>query len=50
MGQVMADMMDGHPQGNPWRDLKWPAIPGHFGRPWFLPAVGAYYRMKDIMH
>ncbi|BEV13433.1 hypothetical protein HBDW_02210 [Herbaspirillum sp. DW155] len=25
----------------------WPAIPGHFGRPWFLPVVGAWYRLKD---
>jgi glycine/D-amino acid oxidase-like deaminating enzyme len=24
-----------------------PAIPLYGGRPWFLPAVGAYYRMKD---
>ena len=23
------------------------AIPGHFGPPWFLPAVGLYYRLKD---
>ena len=47
MGQVMADVMAGKPEGNPWRDLKWPAIPGHFGKPWFLPVVGAYYRMRD---
>ena len=25
----------------------WPAIPGHVGPPWFLPAVGLYYRLKD---
>jgi NADPH-dependent 2,4-dienoyl-CoA reductase/sulfur reductase-like enzyme len=25
----------------------WPAIPGHLGPPWFLPLVGAYYRIKD---
>ena len=47
MGQVMADVMAGKPEGNPWRDLKWPAVPGHFGKPWFLPVVGAYYRMRD---
>lgn len=47
MGQVMADVMAGKPEGNPWRNLKWPAIPGHFGKPWFLPVVGAYYRMRD---
>lgn len=47
MGQVMADVMAGKPEGNPWRELKWPAVPGHFGKPWFLPLVGAYFRMRD---
>lgn len=47
MGQVMADVMDGRPEANPWRALKWPAVPGHFGTPWFLPLVGAYYRFQD---
>jgi hypothetical protein len=28
-------------------DLSWPAIPGHLGKPWFLPFVGAYYRIQD---
>jgi hypothetical protein len=27
--------------------MPWPAIPGYFGKPWFLPLVGAYYRMRD---
>ncbi|HNP62681.1 MAG TPA: FAD-binding oxidoreductase [Woeseiaceae bacterium] len=47
MGQAMADAMNGRPELNPWKDLRWPAIPGHFGPPWFLPFVGAYYRVKD---
>jgi glycine/D-amino acid oxidase-like deaminating enzyme len=47
MGQCMADVMAGNAQANPWRDRDWPAIPGHFGAPWFLPAVGIYYRLKD---
>ena len=47
MGQAMADAMNGRPELNPWKDLRWPAIPGHFGPPWFLPLVGAYYRVKD---
>jgi glycine/D-amino acid oxidase-like deaminating enzyme len=47
MGQRMADVMSGNAGANPWRDLSWPAIPGYFGWPWFLPLVGAYYRMKD---
>ncbi|OLP43010.1 NAD(P)/FAD-dependent oxidoreductase [Rhizobium oryziradicis] len=47
MGSIMADVMDGKEELNPWRDFDWPAIPGHFGPPWFLPILGAYYRMKD---
>ena len=47
MGQVMADVMDGKPEANPFRDLAWPPIPGHFGPPWFLPLVGLYYRALD---
>lgn len=47
MGTVMAEVMDGRAELNPWKDFVWPAIPGHFGKPWFLPLVGAYYRIKD---
>jgi glycine/D-amino acid oxidase-like deaminating enzyme len=47
MGRQMADIMGGNTAANPWRDLAWPAIPGYFGWPWFLPLVGAYYRFKD---
>lgn len=50
MGGVMADVMDGNAQANPWRELDWPAVPGHFGTPWFLPLVGAYYRFQDSRH
>ena len=50
MGQVMADVMAGQTERNPWRDLAWPAVPGHFGKPWFLPIVGAYYRLQDWLH
>lgn len=50
MGQVMADVIDGRVEANPWRELSWPAIPGHFGKPWFLPLVGAYYRIQDRLH
>ena len=50
MGRVMADVMAGHAELNPWRGLDWPAIPGHFGQPWFLPIVGAYYRLQDWLH
>lgn len=47
MGTIMAEVMDGRAELNPWKDFAWPAIPGHFGSPWFLPLVGAYFRLKD---
>jgi glycine/D-amino acid oxidase-like deaminating enzyme len=47
MGERMAAVMAGDHEANPWRGRAWPAIPGHFGPPWFLPAVGLYYRLKD---
>lgn len=50
MGLLMADVMFGDATRNPWRTLEWPAIPGHFGRAWFLPLVGAYYRLQDVLH
>jgi glycine/D-amino acid oxidase-like deaminating enzyme len=49
-GQGMAQVMDGRTEANPWRELAWPSIPGHFGKPWFLPFVGAYYRVQDALH
>ncbi|MBI1385068.1 MAG: FAD-dependent oxidoreductase [Rhizobiales bacterium] len=48
MGEAMARVMAGDPAANPWRDLAWPAVPGHLGKPWFLPLVGAWYRMRDL--
>ncbi|MEX3944067.1 NAD(P)/FAD-dependent oxidoreductase [Paraburkholderia sp. BR10937] len=50
MGQVMAEVMSGNPSANPWRDFAWPAIPGHTGKPWFLPLIGAYYQIKDVFY
>jgi len=50
MGQIMAEVMGGNPAVNPWGDFDWPAIPGHFGPTWFLPFVGAYYKLQDILH
>lgn len=47
MGRQMAEVMAGDESANPWTRFDWPAIPLHLGRPWFLPFVGAYYRMKD---
>jgi glycine/D-amino acid oxidase-like deaminating enzyme len=50
MGEVMADVLGGNAAANPWADLDWPSVPGHFGKPWFLPLVGAYYRIQDRIH
>jgi glycine/D-amino acid oxidase-like deaminating enzyme len=47
MGTAMAEVLDGKTEKNPWHGDSWPAIPGHYGKPWFLPFVGAYYRYLD---
>jgi glycine/D-amino acid oxidase-like deaminating enzyme len=47
LGMVVADAILGHQDRNPMRDYPWPAVPGHFGKPWFLPLVGQYYKMLD---
>ncbi|HEY5832419.1 NAD(P)/FAD-dependent oxidoreductase [Streptomyces sp.] len=49
MGRQMAEVLDGRPSANPWRGLKFPRVPGHFGPPWFLPFAGAYYRALDVI-
>jgi glycine/D-amino acid oxidase-like deaminating enzyme len=50
MGNLMARRVAGDAVVDPWRDIEWPAVPGHFGTPWFLPAVGVYYRLMDRLH
>jgi glycine/D-amino acid oxidase-like deaminating enzyme len=47
MGIVMADAILGKADRNPVQGLAWPAVPGHFGKPWFLPIVGLYYKTLD---
>ncbi|MDP2699839.1 FAD-binding oxidoreductase [Thalassospira sp.] len=49
MGMAMADAIMGRPDHNPVAGLKWSAIPGYFGKPWFLPIIGAYYRYRDLV-
>ncbi len=49
MGVVLADMILGK-DCNPLANMPWPAIPFYSGRPWFLPAVGTYYRIKDLLN
>lgn len=50
MGQQMARVMAGERAANPWDGLDWPSVPGHFGKPWFLPLVGLWYKWQDIIH
>ena len=47
LGMAMADAIAGHEDTNPLHGLDWPAVPGHFGKPWFLPLVGLYYKALD---
>jgi len=47
LGMIMADAILGKPDRNPLKGLDWPAVPGHFGKPWFLPLVGLYYKTLD---
>jgi glycine/D-amino acid oxidase-like deaminating enzyme len=48
MGRQMAEVMNGEPDANPWRDMTFKRIPGHVGPPWFLPVAGAYYKALDL--
>ena len=47
MGKVMAALITGQPVSNPWQRSNWAAMPGYFGKPWFLPVAGLYYKAKD---
>ncbi len=47
LGMTIADAMLGREDQNPMKGLDWPAVPGHFGKPWFLPLVGMYYKVLD---
>ncbi len=47
LGDVVADMILGRPDRNPFRDLPFDPIPFYDGRPWFLPFVAAWYRVLD---
>jgi glycine/D-amino acid oxidase-like deaminating enzyme len=47
LGMIIADAMLGREDRNPMKGVDWPAVPGHFGKPWFLPLVGLYYKVLD---
>ena len=46
MGKVLAGNVLGEAE-NPWAELRNPPIPGHFGRPWFVPFAGLYFQARD---
>lgn len=47
LGMIVADAILGRADRNPLKGLAWPAVPGHLGKPWFLPLVGLYYKALD---
>ena len=47
LGDAIACRMAGDTAPHPLMDRPWPAIPLYGGRPWFLPLVGAYYKVLD---
>ena len=47
LGELVARRMAGERIDHPLFDDRFAAIPLYTGRPWFLPLVGAYYRVKD---
>ena len=47
LGQQMAPVMAGEAGANPLRMLDWKPIAFNYGTPWFLPLVGAYFKLKD---
>jgi glycine/D-amino acid oxidase-like deaminating enzyme len=49
MGKVLAEMVGGDSSSNAWRNLSFPAVPGHLGPPWFLPPAGAYFKVLDAV-
>ena len=49
MGKVLAQVLGGDASANLWQDLKFRAVPGHFGTPWFLPPAGAFYKFLDLV-
>jgi glycine/D-amino acid oxidase-like deaminating enzyme len=47
LGDVMADVLLGRPDRNPFRGLPFRPIPLYSGRPWFLPLAGAAFKVLD---
>lgn len=49
LGMTVARRMGGERVEHPLFDDRFPPIPFYHGNPWFLPLIGAYYRVKDVL-
>lgn len=49
LGELIARRIAGEPIEHPLMSDRFDAIPLYNGRPWFLPLVGAYYRLRDYV-
>jgi glycine/D-amino acid oxidase-like deaminating enzyme len=49
LGALVARRIAGEPVEHPLLSDSFPAIPLYRGKPWFLPVVGAYYKLRDWM-
>jgi glycine/D-amino acid oxidase-like deaminating enzyme len=49
LGDLIARRIAGQTAASPLLDLEIPTIPFYRGNPWFLPIVGAYYKVRDWM-
>jgi glycine/D-amino acid oxidase-like deaminating enzyme len=49
LGALIGRRMAGEPLEHPLFDDRLAPIPLYRGTPWFLPFVGAYYRLKDLL-
>jgi glycine/D-amino acid oxidase-like deaminating enzyme len=47
LGELVARRIAGELIEHPLFDDRFPPIPFYNGRPWFMPLVGAYYKVKD---
>jgi glycine/D-amino acid oxidase-like deaminating enzyme len=49
LGMKMADIITGKGDATPFSDLDFKTMILYRKRPWFMPLVGAYYRIKDMV-
>ena len=49
LGTLIARRIAGERIDHPLFDDRFPPIPLYRGKPWFLPLVGAYYKLRDVL-